>query len=247
METSDWRVKRQDYAELGTCTCFGDPHCYRFDDDKTKRGHQLHINSTCAYTLVTDSCAEPYPLPGFTVTAVFTRPPKKASRTFVKELIITNHNFAGMAFETYELMQGLRVKRNAANVDLTAIPDYPRSTLSVVDSSTQSPNNWKVQGELVQVEFTNGYKVLWDGVKQFKIIAPEEPTFNICGLCGNNDGFRPDTKAGPHVAGTNGCPGKQVELDSLQEELDEKDVQSLVNSWYFETAIQDDFCLEECT
>ncbi|ELU00190.1 hypothetical protein CAPTEDRAFT_191508 [Capitella teleta] len=237
-----------DSTELGICTCFGDPHCYRFDDDKTNQEHQLFINDSCSYTMVTDSCAfertdfgAELPLPKFHITVVFERVSLLLQRSFAKEIHITSRLTSNT--ESYQLKQGLEVIHNTRPLNMADAPfKFEGSSLAVVQTTAQSPNNWKEQGDLLEVTFTNGFKILWDGVRQFKIIAPEKPDFNICGLCGNNDGVRPDTKTGTHNNHHESrCTTKLVSQD-FQTELMEDEVQTLVNSWFAETISSDDAC-----
>ncbi|ELU15570.1 hypothetical protein CAPTEDRAFT_220185 [Capitella teleta] len=231
--------------DRGVCVCSGDYSCYRFDDDKGNKFHEMSISGSCAYTMVTNACSGSDELPPdlFVIDVVFERESMNIRGSYAKVLHITN--VASGEFESYVLKQGYRVIHNAIRISVNKTPTVYDgfSAVQIVESGEQTPDDWDVSGNLIKITFENGYDVLWDGVKMFKIIAPirhQEET--PCGLCGNNDGQRPDIRTGPHNEDW-GCPGKQVDL-TFQSQAPNQ--QTLINSWYSEITSDSEACQLEC-
>ncbi|ELU02731.1 hypothetical protein CAPTEDRAFT_201545 [Capitella teleta] len=178
----------------------------------------------------------------FSIMAIFERVDSETIRSYTKELQITNTNE-----ERYILKQGPKVVRNLeelTELSSTSPVQFSTSKIEIVRTEDQNPNNWKVQGDLVKITFANGYELLWDGVKTFKIIAPEGQVDN-CGLCGNNDGQGPDMLTGPHTVNETSreCDGKKVDVTFNSEASSEAE---LINSWFAEKIGDSSACQEEC-
>eukprot|EP00914_Ancora_sagittata_P015474 GHVO01030647.1.p1 GENE.GHVO01030647.1~~GHVO01030647.1.p1 ORF type:complete len:248 (+),score=26.78 GHVO01030647.1:60-803(+) len=240
----------------------GDPHCYRFDDENFNREHELFVSQSCSYTMLTSACDliptdASFMDPLFTINAHFERVDATGLRSFTKEIHIANNDPGALFWEGIVLKQGLKVHFNSIEIEVTnAVTTIESSgtTVQIISTSdTDNPADWlmnprKEVRDLVEITFDNGYVVQFDGYKDFKIIAPAGPSFKVCGICGNNDGKRPDMLTGDHQpTGKNAdlCPGKVVDAPYQSEAKTDDD---LINSWFSETVEEgeDGMCAEEC-
>ncbi|ELU05011.1 hypothetical protein CAPTEDRAFT_189616, partial [Capitella teleta] len=150
---------------------------------------------------------------------------------------------------SYELDQGPVVKRMGSDVADITSNEEDIFTYEVVNSDNLAAD-WNerpkdVSRDVVRLNFTNSFSILWDGLKMFKIVAPENKRDSFCGLCGNFDGNRENDM----VIGPNSSNGSQLNCDNKKSNLPRNsqtsDVDEWANSWFSEISGSTE-CNEEC-
>ncbi|PAA47595.1 hypothetical protein BOX15_Mlig002622g2, partial [Macrostomum lignano] len=159
-----------DCREVGTCLCWGEPHCRSFDE----RMH--HFQGACSYTLARDGCSDGKPTgpASFEVVQKNWRKNRPASVvTWTKEILVKVFG------KTVVLRQGMRVVLDGQLVNLPAEP---------LDSAGR-PLGFTIRFFEGNVLLTTrfGLYVKWNGDDRIEVKVETPFKRQMCGLCGDFD------------------------------------------------------------
>lgn len=160
-----------DCREVGSCLCWGEPHCRSFDE----RIH--HFQGACSYTLARDGCVSGSPsgTPTFEVVQKNWKKDKPDSVvTWTKEIMVRIFG------RVIVLRQGMRVVLDGQQINLPADP---------VDAAGQ-PIGLSIKFFESNVFLTTkfGLYVKWNGDDRIEVKVEAPFKRQVCGLCGNFDG-----------------------------------------------------------
>nr|XP_020145327.1 kielin/chordin-like protein isoform X2 [Microcebus murinus] len=153
-----------------TCMAFGDPHYRTFD------GRLVHFQGSCSYVLAKDC------LGGNFSVHVTNDDRGRISVAWTQEVAVL------LGDVVVRLLQGrvVTVSRNEVDGRLVALPFLQEPLLYV-----------ELRGQTVILHGQPGLQVLWDGQSQVEVSVPGSYRGQMCGLCGNFNGFAQDDLQGP--------------------------------------------------